>query len=457
MLNISYHRVHDKVKLDHYQSFGILAKRKHTSLLIKILVFFTIFLIAAMFLPWTQNIRARGYVTTIRPDQRPQTVQALIGGRIEKWFVREGDIVSRGDTIMQLSEIKEEYLDPQLLQRTDGQIRAKQEASTAYGIKASNLQDQYVALQKTRDVKLEQNTIKISQTMLKIESDSMELMAERVNLDIAKKQLDRMQSLFDDGLKSLTDLEGKKLSFQKSQAKVVALENKIGAHRNELENLVANKDAIQNEYAEKLAKSQSDRMSALSSQYDAEATVNKLQSQYNAYSVRQQNYFITSPIDGYVTQALQSGIGEMIKNGERIVSIMPEEYDLAVEMYVDPVDVPLLERGQKVRVQFDGWPAIVFSGWPNSSFGTFGGVVFAIDNFISDNGKYRVLVAADPEESPWPKEVRVGGGANTITLLKNVKVGYEIWRQLNGFPPDYYKAGEQSKSLKTKAPLKRIK
>lgn len=457
MLNISYHRVHEKVNLDSYKAFNVLSGRKHSNLLIRILVFFTILVIAAMFLPWTQNIRARGYVTTIRPDQRPQTVQALIGGRIEKWYVREGDMVSRGDTIMQISEVKEEYLDPQLLQRTDGQIQAKKEASSAYGMKAQNLQDQYAALLKTRDVKLEQNRIKVRQTRLKIESDSMELMAELVNLDIAGKQLDRMQSLHDDGLKSLTDLEGKKLSFQKSQAKVVALENKIGALRNELDNLVANESAIKNEYDEKLAKSQSERMSALSNQYDAEANVNKLQSQFNAYSVRQQNYFIASPIDGYVTQALQSGLGEMIKNGERIVSIMPEDYDLAVEMYVDPVDVPLLDRGQKVRVQFDGWPAIVFSGWPNSSFGTFGGVVFAIDNFISDNGKYRVLVAEDPEESPWPEEVRVGGGANTITLLKNVKIGYEIWRQLNGFPPDYYKAGEQNKSLKTKAPLKRVK
>lgn len=457
MLNISYHRIHNKVKLDKYEAFNTLSKRKHTSLLIRILLLFTVLLIAAMFLPWTQNIRARGYVTTIRPDQRPQTVQALIGGRVEKWYVREGDIVARGDTIMQLSEIKEEYLDPYLLQRTEGQIQAKKEASTAYGMKANNLQDQYQALVKTREVKLEQNEIKIRQTRLKIESDSMELMAERVNLEIAKKQLDRMQSLFDDGLKSLTDLEGKNLSYQKSQAKVVALQNKIGAHRNELDNLVANRTAIRNEYAEKMAKSQSDKMSAISSQYDAEATVNKLQSQFNAYAVRQQNYYITSPIDGYVTKALQSGIGEMIKNGERIVSIMPNEYDLAVEMYVDPVDVPLMARGQKVRVQFDGWPAIVFSGWPNSSFGTFGGVVFAIDNFISDNGKYRILVAEDPEESDWPREVRVGGGANTITLLKDVRIGYEIWRQLNGFPPDYYNASDADKMLNSKAPLKRVK
>ena len=120
------------------------------------------------------------------------------------------------------------------------------------------------------------------------------------------------------------------------------------------------------------------------------------------------------------------------------------------------MDMPLLKLGQRVRVQFDGWPAIVFSGWPNSSYGTFGGEIFAINNDISENGKYRILIAPDQDEMEWPNEVRVGGGANTITLLNDVKVGYELWRQLNGFPADYYK-NEKSNSVKVKAPLKKVK
>jgi hypothetical protein len=116
----------------------------------------------------------------------------------------------------------------------------------------------------------------------------------------------------------------------------------------------------------------------------------------------------------------------------------------------------LLEKGQKVRIQFDGWPALVFSGWPDNSFGTFGGKIFAIDKFISDNGKYRVLVSEDPESTSWPEQIWVGGGANTITLLKRVSLGYEVWRQLNGFPPDYYKK-QKADEVKTKIPLRKVK
>jgi hypothetical protein len=173
--------------------------------------------------------------------------------------------------------------------------------------------------------------------------------------------------------------------------------------------------------------------------YDAEATVSKLQNQFENYRIRSGMYYVLAPQDGYITQAIQSGIGETIKEGEQIVSIMPYNYELAVEMYVNPMDIPLLEKGQHVQIQFDGWPAIIFSGWPGISYGTYGGEIVAIDNFVSENGKYRVLVSHDKGYPVWPKEIRLGAGAQTLTLLKEVPVWYELWRQINGFPPDYYK------------------
>ena len=87
---------------------------------------------------------------------------------------------------------------------------------------------------------------------------------------------------------------------------------------------------------------------------------------------------------------------------------------------------------------FDGFPAIVFSGWPNASYGTFAGKVFAVEKSVSPNGKFRVLVAEDPKEKPWPKQLRIGSGAKAMALLKDVPIWYEIWRNINGFPPDYY-------------------
>ena len=149
-------------------------------------------------------------------------------------------------------------------------------------------------------------------------------------------------------------------------------------------------------------------------------------------------YYIRAPQSGYINKAIRSGIGETFKEGDQLVNIMPINYEMAVETYVDPLDLPLIHLGEKIRIQFDGWPAIIFSGWPNVSYGTYGGTVVAIETFISSNGKYRILVAPDPEDHPWPRELRVGSGAYTIALLEDVPIWYELWRQLNGFPPDYY-------------------
>jgi len=107
--------------------------------------------------------------------------------------------------------------------------------------------------------------------------------------------------------------------------------------------------------------------------------------------------------------------------------------------------LPLIHIGERVRVQFDGWPAVVFSGWESISYGTYGAKVTAVENFISSNGMYRILLVPDETEQSWPSGIRIGSGAKTIALLKDVPVWYEIWRQLNGFPPDFYKPIDEKK------------
>jgi len=226
--------------------------------------------------------------------------------------------------------------------------------------------------------------------------------------------------------------------MQKAKADMIASENKLLTSQNEVINTQVELTSIEAQYRDDIAKAESEKFTALSNMYDAEAVVTKLQNQYMNYSMRTGMYYITAPQDGYITKAIQSGLGETIKAGESIISIMPAKYDLAVEMYVKPLDLPLLAKGQHVRVQFDGWPAIVFSGWPNTSYGTYGGRIYAIDNFISENGMYRVLLAAEPDDHPWPSALRVGAGTSNIVLLKDVPIWYELWRKINGFPPDYY-------------------
>ena len=405
-----------------------------------------------MLLPWTQNIRSNGKITTLRPEQRPQTINSIIAGRIETWFVKDGDFVNKGDTIVVISEVKYGYFDPQLINRTQQQIKNKELSVVSYEQKVSALDQRIDALIETSQLKLQQAKIKYRQARLKITADSIEFQAAETNYDIAKDQLTRFEKLLDKGLKSKTEVETRRMAMQRAQASMISAQQKLLQSRNDLINAKVEVRYTEAKYRDEIAKAESEKMSAMTNMYDAEVDVTKLQSQAAGYSIRNGNYLILAPQDGYVTKILSSGIGETIKAGQKLATIMPLNYDLAVEMYIRPMDYPLVRKGQPVRMQFDGWPAIVFSGWPNNSFGTFGGTVFAIDNFSSENGMFRILIAPDKKDHPWPKALRVGGGVNAMLLLKDVAIGYELWRNINGFPPDFYaeKTSKDSKSTPKK-------
>lgn len=438
MLNISPNKLNEKVDLSVYKAAQKVFGRRHNKQFNRLLTVFSVITLIVMFLPWTQTISGKGFLTTLKPDQRPQTIQSPIPGRIEKWFVREGDFVEKGDTILHISEVKSEYFDPNLVERTGQQIKAKSMAVTSYQEKVKALNSQIQALTTERQLKLRQAKNKLVQSKLKVESDSIDLEAAKTNITIAERQFNRIAQLEKEGLKALTDVEEKRLKLQETQAKLISQQNKLLTSKNEVINTEVEINRVQAEYTDKISKARSDMLTAQSNQFDSEAQVTKLENQYTNYEIRNSMMFIRAPQSGFINKALQSGIGETFKEGDRLVGIMPAKYDMAVETYVEPIDLPLIHIGEKVRIQFDGWPAIVFNGWPNVSFGTFGGEVVAIETFISDNGKYRVLLAPDEEDGVWPDALRVGSGANTIALLNDVPIWFELWRQLNGFPPNYY-------------------
>lgn len=448
MLNISENKLSDKVDLTRYVAAQKVFHRRHYKHFDRFLLAFAVIGLIVLFLPWTQNVQGEGFLTTLNPEQRPQTIQSPIPGRIEKWYVREGDHVMAGDTILFISEVKNEYFDPRLIERTGQQIEAKNMAVTSYREKMRALNTQIQALQKEQQLKLKQARNKLLQAHLKVKSDSIDLEAAKTNITIAERQYNRTNQLQEEGLKAVTDVEEKRLKLQEAQAKLISQENKLLASQNEVINAELEITRTQAEYADKISKAQSDLFTAQSSRFDSEAQVTKLENEYANYERRSQMHYIRAPQNGFINKALQAGIGETFKEGDQLVSIMPSKYDMAVETFVSPIDLPLMHLGEKVRIQFDGWPVIIFSGWPNLSYGTYGGEIVAIETFISPNGKYRILVAQDPDDHPWPENLRVGSGANTISLLEDVPIWFELWRQLNGFPPNYYTPDQGSETAK---------
>jgi multidrug efflux pump subunit AcrA (membrane-fusion protein) len=287
------------------------------------------------FTPWVQTAVGMGQVTSLDPDERLQEITVLVGGRINRWFVRDGVRVREGDPIVEIVDV-----DPRLVERLQAERAA---VASKY-------------------------------------------MAARTASEIAQIDIRRQRELFEEGLASRRDFEIASIRYEELTAK------------------------------------------------EAQALA-----QLNAVDVklsRQSTQLVTAPRDGAIVSLRAGDRATLVKPGQTVATLAPSEVDLAAEIYVSGLDAPLIQPGRKLRLEFEGWPAVQFSGWPAVAVGTFGGIVSSIDPSVAPNGRFRVLVKEDPAD-PWPDEryLRLGSQAKGWVLLNTVPLGYELWRQLNRFPP----------------------
>lgn len=398
-----------------------------------------------LLLPWTQNIRSNGNVTTLFQDQRPQQVNTIIPGRVIKWWVKEGDFVNKGDTIIELADIKDDYLDPNLVERTKEQLSAKQEKITFYNNKIGNTEQQVSALKEMLELKLTSLQNKIEQTKRKLLSDSAELQAATLDNEIAQQQIERARQMFADGIISLVEFERRKVQFNKANAVFTEKQQKFLNTKQDLIILKLEMGALSQETADKVFKAMGEIASSGSDVAETKEEVARKRNQLANYEIRGRQRWLVAPQSGQIVKAKKAGLNETVKEGEMIVEIVPNRVDFAVELFIEAMDLVLIEKGQPVRLIFDGFPTIVFSGWPQASYGTYLGEVVYVETNRSDNGKFRILVVPVKGDKPWPNTLKLGVGAQGFAMLKDVGVWYELWRQINGFPPDYYTRSAEKK------------
>lgn len=404
----------------------------------KVLIVITVLFFIILFLPWQQNIRGKGKLTTLNPANRPQLVQSAISGRIIEWHIIEGDYVNKGDVLLTIAEIKDKYFDPNLIARINEQLNAKKNAKQAKEDKIRALESQIIALSASQKAKTSQAKNKLEQAELKLQSDSLGFVAEKVAYANAKSVFERNQNRFDAGNITMTKFQEIESKYQMSGAKLLKMENEWLQRKADLANANLELASISADYADKISKAKSNLNETIAGFNETIAEISKMENELVNVQVRQAQYQIIAPQSGYIVRAIKMGIGETLKEGEAVATILPESSDQAVEMFVKAMDIPLISQGEKVRVEFDGWPALQFSGWPNVGVGTFGGVVTTVDRVQSTNGLFRVLVKPDPDDEKWPVQIRQGSGVKGWIMLNSVSVWYEIWRQMNGFPPTLY-------------------
>ena len=394
-------------------------------LLVAMFVFFSA---AALLAPWTQNIQGKGSVFAYAPGQRQQPIEATISGRVERWFIEEGSQVRKGDPIVELVDNDESFLD-----RLGAERLAVEARRTAQKQKVESLLGRIESVRRSQraEISAAESAIHIAQQG--VEAADQELGAARAELETNDLNLSRQRELFDDGLASQRELELAELAARQSSAKFASARAKLQAARNKLSQSRAYRERV-------IASTEAEIENAQAALRTAEtdvATTNASLARLDVGISRQQAQTIKAPTDGTILRVLGRLGGEQVNRGEVLAILVPETQDRAVALYVDGNDAALVKPGSPVRLQFEGWPAVQFSGWPSVAVGTFGGKVAFVDAADDGRGDFRIVVVPDDEDGPWPAAsyLRQGVLAKGWVLLNRVSLGFEIWRQFNGFPP----------------------
>ena len=425
---------------EHLESAKLLVTPKSHRLFFYIVLGTLVATVLAMFLPWQQFVEGKGEVTAFAPSDRPQVVPSTIGGRIVEWYVQEGQAVKKGQPLLRIAEVKDDYLDPRTIDRYNDQLTGKTAAVSSKRDKVRQLQTQVSLMEQNLRLSEQKARTKVAQY-------EAEVRAAVIDSSTSLIQLQRQQTLFDQELTRLTDLENARVRYQNTIAKLQEKRQNLQAAQIEL-------NAVALDYGEKIAKARSDQAATQAEIGEGSADVAKLRQNVQNLEIRNGFYIIRAPQNGTIVRATRAGIGEQLKEGESVVTIMPADAQQAVALMVKPMDIPLLSVGRKVRLQFDGWPALQFAGWPSVSVGTFGGTVAVIDRVPGQNGDFRVLVKPDSVDESWPRQLRLGSGVLGWAMLDEVRVGFEIWRRINGFPPSLREASDEGFGGESKAAAK---
>ena len=378
--------------------------------------------------PWQQNVTGSGRVMAFSPEERQQNIEAPVDGRIARWHVVEGSSVKKGDPIVDLTDN-----DPAIIERLTQERDQMLGTEVAAVRRVKTIEDRIRALELSQKTGVSAAKARVQMSIDRIGAAQQSLEAAKAALTTAKIQQERQSNLAKKGLTSTRNVELAELDFAQKVADVERATNSLNAAKSE-------KLSLDSELLRTDADAGSRIDEAWGAHASGESDIAKARAEVTKVEVRlarQNTQRVMAPVDGKIFRVVARQNGELLKAGAQIAILVPNTTNDVVELWMDGNDVPLISEGRPVRLQFEGWPALQFAGWPSIAVGTFGGLVQLVDSTDNGAGKFRVLIKPDPNDEPWPTKtyLRQGVRANGWILLNQVPLGFELWRQFNGFPP----------------------
>ncbi len=382
---------------------------RRSRLLARLLALLSVLLaLSLVIVPWQQSVRGSGRVIAFNPLDRRANIEAPVEGRVRRLNVVENQSVRQGDVIAEIQDN-----DPNLLLN----LRLQHDAAVAR--KAA-------AAQRIIDLDLQIESQELAKPQA-VDAAQQRVNAEQFVVETNEINARRMEQLLSTGDISRRDWELTKLALDSARAN-------LAAAKAVLERTARDYDATISSTKASRGLAEADLAAATRDIAAVDIQISKSEQQV-----------VLAPRDGIVLNVAATE-GAYLKPGSPICVLIPQTEERFVEAWIDGMDMPLIAPrgsasgsgvGSRVRLQFEGWPAVQFVGWPSVAVGTFGGEVISIDAVDDGAGRFRIVIRPDPADAPWPdtQYLRQGVRVKAWVLLRTVPLWQEVWRQLNGFPP----------------------
>lgn len=398
-----------------------------------------LFFLIIFFVPWTQTVTVTGQLSAYTPYERPQDIEAQITGRIKKWHVNEGDEVKEGELILELEDYDPNFISPDLLDFLDQRKRALEQTRSAALLRAKQLDKRILEMRNLVNAAVPSADARVVEAGNKVREAQQKVEAARIAAVTAALNLERHQQLLQRGLVSQREVE---LAIQgniASQADLEGTRENLHAAEQAMKSLGFGRDQVSAEVLQRLLDAEAARDASVAEAAKAADQLAEVSLRLSNAEHRRLAGKIVAPINGTVVKMAKVGVGETVRQGDRLVRLSPISMDKAIEMTADGLDAPLLNIGRKVKILFYGIPAIPLPAWPELMAGTYDGVIKVIDQVDDGKGHYRFWVVPAPHDRAWPEQshVRQGTKAMGWVILNRVPLWYELWRRFNLFPPDY--------------------
>jgi len=332
----------------------------------------------------------------IIPSAQNQIVQNLEGGIVQEILVHEGQEVKKGQILIKIdnkkstSSYSSNVIKVEALQAKIARLKAESRGKKFIVTESLRLKiPQIVENEKSL-----YNTNK-NQLNSKINALKERLQQKKQELSEAKTQLQHLKSSRDmiaTEVRMTRPMVAKgvrsRIDFLKLQREANEIESKYDATRKSIPRLKSAIKEVQSSINEARYRYKSEAKVKLN---EAIAELRTLKENSTALKDQVTRTVVRSPMNGVVQTLYVHTVGGVIKPGEDLVEIVPNDQNLLVEAKIKPSDIAFIYFGQKAIVKFSAYDFAIYGGLDGKV------VLISADTQKNDKGEvfYTVRIQTD--------------------------------------------------------------